>query len=59
MELVKEYIEYARECRELAAALSNPDYKRTLEEMADTCAQIAADRKARLMRESCLTRRQR
>ena len=47
---VQEYMECARLCRELASKLSNPDYKRVLEEMADMWTQSAADRKAQLMR---------
>ena len=55
MRRVKEYMEYARECRALAATLSNPDHKRALEEMADTWSQRAAELKAQLMRESHLS----
>jgi hypothetical protein len=43
---IYEYLQYARECRELAARLSSAEYRRMLEAMADSWAQLAADRRA-------------
>jgi hypothetical protein len=45
MHVVKEYMQNAWHCREIAANTSNVEYKRTLEAMADNWAQLAADRK--------------
>jgi hypothetical protein len=45
---LREYMGFARECRELAARLSSAKYKRALEEMADSWAQLAADHKIRM-----------
>jgi DNA primase len=42
---VEDCIQLTRECRELAAKIPNPEYKRRLEEMADNWAEIAAERK--------------
>lgn len=42
----RQYMDCARECRELATRLSDAKYKRTLEAMADRWAQLAADKRA-------------
>lgn len=51
MKKAKEYLQYERECRELAAKPSNSEHKNALLEMAATWSHIAADRKAGMLRE--------
>jgi hypothetical protein len=46
--VIHEYMQYARDCRELAATLSSAEYRRMLETMADRWAQLAADQRARI-----------
>ena len=42
---IHDYMQYARECWELAAKVSSVEYKRMLEAMADRWAQLASDQK--------------
>jgi hypothetical protein len=51
MKKTKQYLQYERDCRELAAKLADPEQKRSLQEMAATWVHIAASRKAGMMRE--------
>jgi hypothetical protein len=52
-------LEYERLCRELAAKLTRPDDKQSLELMGSAWAKIAADRKINLMEASRPKRGQR
>ncbi len=44
MEKVLQYAQFAKECRTLAANLTNPDYKRVLEIMAHAWEAVAKER---------------
>jgi len=56
MPTVEQYLQYERECRELAAKLPKPEHKRTLEDMAATWARLAANRRMHIMNESRVRR---
>lgn len=48
MEKVLQYAEFAEECRKLAANLTKPDDKKTLEMMAHAWEAVAKERQQRL-----------
>ncbi len=48
MEKVLQYAQFAEECRTLAANLTKPDYKRTLEVMAHAWEAVAKERQKQL-----------
>ncbi len=48
MEKILQYAQFAEECRTLAADLTKPDYKKTLEIMARAWEAVAKERQMQL-----------
>ena len=54
MQLVAKYRQHADQCRELAAKIHSPEFKRVLETMAREWETVANEREAQLRASSCL-----